>query len=50
MFSGRDLPQWSNCPYVGICPVIRAVSMGSTQHLLEAHAQGFEQLRIVRER
>jgi hypothetical protein len=23
---------------------------GSTQHLLEAHAQGFQQLRIVRER
>jgi hypothetical protein len=23
---------------------------GSTQHLLEAHAQGFKQLRIVRER
>jgi hypothetical protein len=23
---------------------------GSTQHLLEAHAQGFQQLRIVRQR
>jgi hypothetical protein len=23
---------------------------GSTQHLLEAHAQGFERLRIARER